>query len=161
MSLPNVTVAFPADVRSAIIQKIEEAKALFPVLTAVSPADRRGLQTIAEGREPYVAEAYRDAKANPSIVPGTLKLDDWTKVEEHHAALDETENAVKSLLELIQGIKATTGDLRYENARRLYKYLGDNLDKLPGAEPVYDRLGKLFAKQGVRAKTATAPKAPV
>lgn len=54
------------------------------------------------------------------------------------------------LLDQLQDTKALVGSQRYDKARRYYKYLGDNLDVLPGAEPIHQRLSELFAGQGNR-----------
>jgi hypothetical protein len=148
MSIPNTAVAFPQATRDAITAKIEEAKALFPVLVPVSPDERKGLQSIAEGREPYVAESFTDAQANPKTVPTTIDIAEWALQEEQYDGLDEMESIFATGLELIRGVKAVCGDARYGKSRRYYKYMQDNLDALPGAESIYTKLEKLFAGQG-------------
>jgi hypothetical protein len=155
MSLPNTAVAFPDSLVDQILAKIEETKALHPVLEPVSPTDRRSLNSIAEGREPYVADAYSDGKGNPKTLPGTVDLLAWDKLEEQSVGLAKVEAMLQGWLDLVQGIQAVNSDARYENARRYYKYLQDNLDKLHGAEAISTRLGRLFAAQGNRAKKAT------
>lgn len=154
MSTPNVAVAFPQTARDAITQKINDAKAAFPVLASVSNEERKKLQVIAEGREPYVAGAASDARANPLTVLGTVDVNAWTLLEEQHAGLVQMESAIVGLLELLQDTKAIVGSQRYDNARRYYRYLQDNLDKLSGADPIYERLGQLFAGQGNRGTPA-------
>jgi hypothetical protein len=157
MSLPKVAVPFPAQTLADILAGIDKVKALFPVLKPVGPAERSKLQTIAEGREPYVAEAFSDAKAEPATVPTTIDMADWALLEEQADALEKSESYIKGLLELVQGMKALTGDLRYKNVRRYYDYLGGNLDVLPGAQSTHGKISKLFAKQG--AKSSAAKKA--
>jgi len=115
-----------------------------------STLDRKKLQVIAEGREPYVAGAATDAQANPATVPGTVVVSEWLLLEEQHTGLAQMESAVVGLLEFIQDTKALVGSQRYDKARRYYKYLGDNLDVLPGADPIHGRLSQLFAGQGNR-----------
>jgi hypothetical protein len=161
MSIPNTAIAFPQTARDSIAAKLAESKALFPVLVPVSPDERKGLQSIAEGREPYVAEAFTDAQANPKTVPGTVDMAAWALLEEQYEGLDEMESLFDGVLGLIRGVKAVCGDARYDKARRYYKYLQDNLDALPGAEGISAKLEKLFAKQGNHAaKPATATAAP-
>ncbi len=157
MSLPKTAVAFPATLVDQILTKIEETKALHPVLEPVSPDDRRSLNSVAEGREPYVADAHSDGKGNPNTLPGTIKLAEWDLLEEQAEGLAKVEARLQGWLDLVQGIQAVNSDARYENARRYYKYLQDNLDKLPGAEAISTRLGRLFAAQGNRTKKATPP----
>lgn len=153
MSTPNVAVAFPQTVRDDITDKLNEAKALFPVLATLANEDRKKLQVIAEGREPYVAGAASDAAANPATVPGTVNVPEWLLLEEQHTGLTQMEAAIVVLLEFVQDTKALTGSLRYDKCRRYYKYLGDNLDVLPGADPIHERLSQLFAGQGNRGTT--------
>ncbi|GEM_PF-4753493 len=156
MSIPNTAIPFPQDTRTAIKGKIEEAGALFPILEPVSPDERDGLQTIAEGREPYVADAFTDARDNPKTVPTIIDMAQWALLEEQFDGLAEMESLYQAKLDLITGMKIVCGAARYANARRYYRYLQDNLDSLPGAESIFNRLGKLFSKQG-----NGKPKAPV
>ncbi len=150
MSTPNVAVAFPQAVRDNITTKLNEAKALFPVLATVDNEDRKKLQVIGEGRQPYVQGAASDAQANPATVPGTVNVAEWLLLEEQHTGLAQMEAALLGLLEFVQDTKALVGSQRYDKARRYYKYLGDNLDVLPGADPIHERLSQLFAGQGNR-----------
>ena len=99
MSTPNVAVAFPQTARDAITTKLNDAKLLFPVLATVANEDRKKLQVIAEGREPYVAGAASDAQANPGTVPGTVNVAEWLLLEEQHAGLSQMESLL--LLSLI------------------------------------------------------------
>lgn len=151
MSTPNVAVAFPQTARTAITAKIDEAMALFPVLATVSNEQKKKLSSIAEGREPYVADAYSDGKANPQTVPGTVNVTEWGLLEEQHAGLSQLESYLTVQLELVQDTKALVADGRYDKTRRYYDYMGGNLDVLPGAEPIYDRISRLYAGQGSRA----------
>lgn len=150
MSPPNVAIAFPQTARDAISTKLNDTKALFPVLATVGNEERKKLQVIAEGREPYVAGAASDAQANPATVPGTVNVAEWLLLEEQHTGLTQMESAVLGVLELIQDTKALVGSQRYDKCRRYYKYLGDNRDVLAGADTIYDRLSRLFAAQGNR-----------
>lgn len=163
MSLPKVDVPFPVQKSKDISDGLKSVAALFPVLSPVGPSDREGLQSIAAGREPYVAEAFTDAQGNPGTVPGTVDMASWALLEEHHAALDKAESEILGLLELVQGIKAVTGDHRYRNTRKYYDYLGGNLDALPGAQGIHAKIAALFARQGARSaakKNATPPPTP-
>lgn len=160
MSLPNVAVAFPQTVRDAITTKINEGMALFPVLATVSNENKKKLSSIAEGREPYVADAYSDAKANPQTVPGTVNVTEWGLLEEQHAGLAQLESYLTVQLELVQDTKALVADGRYKYTRRYYDYMGGNLDVLPGAEPIYDRISRLYAGQGNRNPPPTPPPTP-
>lgn len=150
MSTPNVAVAFPQAVRDNITTKINEAKALFPVLATVANEDRKKMQVIGEGRQPYVQGAASDAQANPGTVPPTVSVPEWLLLEEQHAGLTQMEALLVGLLEQLHDTKALVGSQRYDKARRYYKYLGDNLDVLPGAEPIHERLSQLFVGQGNR-----------
>lgn len=150
MSIPNVAVAFPQTVRDNITTKINEAKALFPVLATLANEDRKKLQVIGEGRQPYVQGAASDAQANPGTVPPTVSVSEWLLLEEQQTGLSQMEALLVGLLEQLQDTKALVGSQRYDKARRYYKYLGDNLDVLPGAEPIHQRLSELFAGQGNR-----------
>ena len=150
MSTPNVAVAFPQLTRDNITTKINEGMALFPVLTTVSNDDRKKLSSIAEGREPYVADAYSDAKANPATVPGTVNVTEWGLLEEQHAGLTQMEAYHMVQIELIQDTKALVADRRYRFIRKYYDYLGGNLDVLPGADVIHARIGRLYAGQGGR-----------
>jgi hypothetical protein len=160
MSIPNTAVAFPQTTRDSITTDIETAAGKFPVLVPVSPAERKGLQSIAEGREPYVAESFTDAQANPKTVPTTIDIAQWALLEEQYDGLDAMESLFVAKLELIRGVKAVCGDARYSNARRYYKYMQDNLDALPGAESIYTKLEKLFAGQGNHAAKPAATTPP-
>lgn len=160
MSTPNVAIAFPQTARDAITAKIDEAMALFPVLATVSTEQKKKLSSIAEGREPYVADAYSDARANPQTVPGTVNVTEWGLLEEQHAGLTELESYLLVQLELVLDTKALVGDARYKNTRRYYDYMGGNLDVLPGAEPIYSRIGRLYAAQGNRSTPPAASATP-
>ena len=160
MSTPNVAVAFPQTARDAIITKFSEGMALFPVLATVSLEDRKKLPSIAEGREPFVADAYSDAKANPQTVPGTVDVTEWGRLEEQHAGLVQLESLLQVMLEQVRDTKALSGAARYRHTRRYYDYLGGNLDVLPGAEAIHARIGRLYAGQGNRATPPPTPPAP-
>ncbi len=120
MITPNVAVAFPQTARDAITTKLNDAKLLFPVLATVANEDRKKLQVIAEGREPYVAGAAADAQANPGTVPGTVNVAEWLLLEEQHAGLFQMESLLLGLLEFVQDTKALVGSQRYDKARRYY-----------------------------------------
>ncbi|MBI3875190.1 MAG: hypothetical protein HY300_04365 [Verrucomicrobia bacterium] len=154
MSTPKVAVAFPAAAKTTITNKLNDAQAAFPVIASLDNAERARLQVIAEGREPYVADGYTDAAANPDTVPPTVSITDWGLLEEQHAGLLEMESKLIGLLDMVQDTKALAGSQRYETARRYYRYLQGNLDALPAADPIYKRLGRLFAGQGKKAKPA-------
>ena len=160
MSTPNVAIAFPSATRDAITAKLNEAQALFPVVATVSTEERRKLSSIAEGREPYVADAYSDAKANPLTVPGTVNVTEWGLLEEQHAGLAQMESALMIQLELVQDTKALVADARYKKTRKYYDYLSGNLDVLPGAEPIHARIARLYAGQGSRTTPPTPAPAP-
>jgi hypothetical protein len=157
-SLPNVAVPFPASKLKEILDGLNAVTDLFPVLEPVGPAERNKLQTIATGREPFVAEAFADAKAEPATVTTTINMADWALYEEQANALDQAESKLMGLLELVQGTKAVVGDHRYKNVRRYYDYLGGNLDVLPTAQNTHSKISKLFAKQGVKSSAAKKAK---
>ncbi len=143
-------MAFPQTARDNITTKVNAGMALFPVLATVSDADRKKLSSIAGGREPYVADAYSDARANPATVPGTVNVTEWGLLEEQHAGLAQLESYLTVQLELVQDTKALVADARYTKTRKYYDYMGGNLDVLPGADPIYARIARLFAGQGNR-----------
>lgn len=158
MSIPNIAIPFPQTKRDEITTKLAEARSLFPVLAPLSSDDARRLQTIAEGREPYVAEAYTGAANNPQTVPGTIAVTDWCNLGEQSAALGEIKSQLVNLLDIVQATRARIGDARYENVLRYYRYIRDVADKLPNAQTIADTIGKLFDGQGNRTKkTANTP----
>lgn len=148
MSLPNVAIAFPQATRTAIADGINDVIQLFPVLDPVSPDDQKSLQKVAEGRQPYITEAFTDAKAHPGTVPGTVNMTTWGLLEEQFAGLDEAETLLEAWLERVRGIKAVVGDQRYKCVRKYYDYLGGNLDALAGGQTIHAKIAKLFEKQG-------------
>ena len=109
MITPNVAIAFPQTVRDNITTKINEGMALFPVLATVANDQRSKLSSIAEGREPYVADAYSDARANPATVPGTVSVTEWGLLEEQHAGLAQMESYLLVKLELVPGYQGARG----------------------------------------------------
>jgi hypothetical protein len=150
MSLPNITVPFPEQNITDIKDGLIALRAKFPVWAQVGPDERKKLNKIEQGRDPYVSEAFTDAKANPATVPGTVDIAKWELEEKHHRALDVLESAYAEELEVIRGLKAVTGHYRYDKTLRFYDYLGGNLDVLTGAKTIYDKIAGLFAKQGNR-----------
>ena len=97
-----------------------------------------------QSRSLALATVYTDAAANPQTVPGTVTITEWGNLEEQGKALNDAESCAENLLDLIRSTKAVVGDARYECARRYYKYLQDGADKLPAAQTIADKLGKLF-----------------
>ena len=97
-----------------------------------------------------MADAYSDARANPATVPGTVNVTEWGLLEEQHAGLTQMESYLTVQLELVRDTKALTADARYKKIRKYYDYLGGNLDVLPGADVIYDRIARLYAGQGAR-----------
>ena len=155
MSILNIAIPLPQTKRDEITTKLAEARSLFPVLAPLSTDDSKRLQTIAEGREPYVAEAYSEAANNPQTVPGTIAVNEWGNLEEQSAALGEIESQLVNLLDIVQATRARIGDARYENVLRYYRYIRDGADKLPSAQTIADKIGRLFDGQGNRAKKTT------
>lgn len=150
MSLPNVAVAFPQTKRDEIAAAVAALKMLFPVMGVVGPEERKKLQNVAEGREAIVGEAFTDAEANPATVPGTIDMGTWALVEEQFDGLDAAESLLVGLLDELRGVKAVAGDIRYSNVLRYRDYLESNVDVLPGAKPILDKIAVLFQKQGQR-----------
>lgn len=156
LTTDDVAVPFPQAKRDEIAADLILVRDKLPILGQAPTAAQDSLQGIAEGREATVSQAAIDYQAHPGTRLGTVDAAEWALLEEQSAGIESVIGNLEEFLTILRSTKLVVDDSRLRNLGRYYRYLGDNLDAIPGSKVIYDKIAVLYEKQGNR-KPKTPP----
>ena len=151
MSGSNISaVLAPADLATTI-SKVSDIRALLPFLINMTPEERHKIRKMGTKREGYFAAVYPAALGNPSVIPLTFDMAEFTKDKTLRDAL-LTLKAV--LAPLNEALDDTIMELNHELIKQTdqcYGYLQQGAEGNVALSGTVQGIAAQFAGQGVRA----------
>lgn len=144
-----IDVNLKPEVKDSVLQAILSAKTAMPFLIKLADDERKSLQTIDDGRKPFVDKSLDLAKRNAQLDPGAGMIDQASNDIDLYSFLSTVENELRQLLEMVRDSKQLAGSEAYEVARFVYMKAKMNVKmSMPGSQSVVDELSKLFKQNG-------------
>ena len=149
MPHPSISSVLSDADKTAILTKYNEAKALLPFLVNLTKDEKRGLQSLSPGNEPFVTKALTYAEANPVLVPPYLNVPEFRKDYNLALALQTLLQTATPLQESMEDTAAAVGHEAYKAALTFYAAAQQAAQlNVPGADTIADDLAQRFAGQG-------------
>lgn len=102
-------------------QALEEIRRELPFLLQLMGADRPSLINVGENLAPFLEQAYRDAEANPDLVPPSLDMEELERDIALFNQLKRILGPVNELVELLNDTHLAAGSDAFETAIVFYK----------------------------------------
>jgi hypothetical protein len=161
MPYSNLSATLSDADKTAILTKINEITALLPFLLNLTPDERRGLQAMGDGNEPFITKAITYAEANPQFVPPYLNVAEFRKDVNLVIQITPILQALAQLMEGLRDTALAAGSEAFAESRVFYKSVqvaaGLNV---PGADTIAEDLGQRFAGQGQSTPPPEPPPEP-
>ena len=148
-----------ADVdKTAILTKLNDIKVLLTFLVNLTKDEKRGLQSLSPGNEPFVTKALTYAEANAGLVPPYLNVPEFRKDYNLALALQAILQVSSPLQEGLEDTTAAVGHEAYKAALTFYGAVQQAAQlNVPGADTIADDLAQRFAGQGPSSPTPPPP----
>lgn len=151
----RINISPAHETQETVLQAVGTAGSAMPFLIKISDSERKSLQTIDDGRKPFVQKCIETATRNAALDPGPGMIEAATNDWALFSFLSTVENELAQLLEMVRDTKQVAGSEAYEMARFIYMKAKMNVKfGVPGSQTVVDEFSKLF-------KQTTAPAKPV
>lgn len=102
-------------------QALEEIRRELPFLLQLMGADRPSLINVGENLAPFLEQAYRDAEANPDLVPPSLDMEELERDIALFNQLKRILGPVNELVELLNDTHLAAGSDAFETTIVFYK----------------------------------------
>jgi len=151
----RIDVVLPPENRESVFQAIRNVKTGLPFLVKLSKIERDALQTIDDGRKPFVDKSIELATRNSELNPGLDLLSKAPSDVEMYSFLNKLENELYQLLESVRDTKQLAGAEAFKVALLVYDKAKMNVKLgVPGSQTTVDELGKLFKQKSQAMKAA-------
>ena len=141
--------------RESVFQAVRNVKSGLPFLIKLSKNGRDALQTIDDGRKPFVEKSIDQATRNTELDPGMDLLGTASSDVELYSFLNTLEYDLNQLLESVRDTKQLAGAEAFKVARLVYDKAKMNVKLgIPGSQASVDELGKLFKQKTPQMKVA-------
>ncbi len=138
----------PADL-TAILAKLNDIKTLLSFLINLTKDERRGLQSLSSGNEPFVTKALTYAEANAGLVPPYLNVPEFRKDYNLALALQTLLQTSTPLQESMEDTAAAVGHEAYKAALTFYGAVQQAAQlNVPGADTIAD-VGRAGGPRGL------------
>ena len=148
MSSLNLSVQLAAADKAAILTKIGEIKALLPFLINLTPKERQRLRKKGTKRAGYVDAVYNSLSSNPTVVPASFSMVEFTKDIEISKALQEILSTVSTLVEGIDDTILLAGNEEMTASDAGYDYLKRAAATNVAIQAEVANIAKAFEGQG-------------
>ncbi len=147
--------------KTAILTKLNDIKALLTFLVNLTKDEKRGLQSLSPGNEPFVTKALTYAEANAGLVPPYLNVPEFRKDYNLALALQAILQVSSPLQEGLEDTGAAVGHEAYKAALTFYGAVQQAAQlNVPGADTIADDLAQRFAGQGPSSPPTPPPSNP-
>ncbi len=151
MPSSNVSaVLSPAD-QTAIQTGVTGIDALLPFLINLTPAERKKLRKMGTKRAGYVNAVYPAALNNPTVIPATFDMAEFTKDKNLLAALVSVRAIIAPLMEGIDDTILELGHELMKESDQCYGYLQTGATGNATVSALVQAISTAFSGQGVRA----------
>lgn len=111
----------------------------------LSPNERRGLQTVADGRSPFLRKVYQLVKDDPTLWVSDVPIQDFFNDVETWEFMQLLEKKMASTSEKVTDTSLQAGAEGYHQARVFYQMLQLRAESgTPGLDAIIAELGKLY-----------------
>lgn len=149
MPYGNISSVLSDTDKTAILTKLNDIKALLTFLVNLTKDEKRGLQSLSPGNEPFVTKALTYAEANAGLVPPYLNVPEFRKDYNLALALQAILQVSSPLQEGLEDTGAAAGHEAYKAALTFYGAVQQAAQlNVPGADTIADDLAQRFAGQG-------------
>lgn len=149
MPYANISSVLADADKASILTKLNDSKALLPFLVNLTKDEKRGLQNLSPGNEPFVTKALTYAEANAGLVPPYLNVPEFRKDYNLALALLTLLQTATPLQESMEDTAAAVGHEAYKAALTFYSSVQQAAQlNVPGADTIADDLAQRFAGQG-------------
>mgnify|MGYP003332956687 FL=1 len=161
MPYANISATLSDADKTAIITKLNEAKALLTFLINLTGAEKKGLQSLTAGNEPFVTKALTYAEANPNLVPPFVSITELRKDYNLALALLAIQQVLLPLAGALDDTNRAVGNEAWEAALKFYRAVQMAAEmNVPGADVIAEDLGERFVKASASNDTPPNPPNP-
>jgi hypothetical protein len=161
MPYANISNVLADADKASILTKLNDSKALLPFLVNLTKDEKRGLQSLSPGNEPFVTKALTYAEANAGLVPPYLNVPEFRKDYNLAVALQALLQVASPLQESMEDTAAAVGHEAYQAALTFYASVQKAAElNVPGADTIADDLAQRFAGQGGSTPPPPPPPTP-
>ena len=156
MSNPNISAEITAADRAAIEANINGIKALLLFLANLTPQQRLKLRKKGTKRSGYVMDVYNAVIANPTAIPASFDVTEYTKDKNLFDELAYIKNLLLSLVESIDDTQMLVGSELMKQSDTAYGHLKTEAKSNMALTTTVQAIGLAFKR---RART-TPPATP-
>lgn len=161
MPYANISTVLADADKATILTKFNDIKALLLFLINLTKEEKRGLQSLSPGNEPFVTKALTYAEANAGLVPPYLNVPEFRKDYNLALALQTLLQTATPLQESMEDTAAAVGHEAYKAALTFYGAVQQAAQlNVPGADTIADDLAQRFAGQGNSTPPTPPPPTP-
>ncbi len=161
MPYANISAVLSDADKATIITKLNEAKALLPFLINLINEEKKGLQSLTPGNEPFVTKALTYAEANPGLVPPFVNIPEFRKDYNLAVAIGLVQQVLLPFVEGVDDTSRAGGNEAWEAALKFYRAVQLAAEmNVPGAQTIAEDLGERFAKASASNNNPPAPPNP-
>ena len=133
------------DTLDKILNVLDEAYALIPVLTTLSVQQRMENIKMGDASIPFVQKAYEEGKSNADLLPSFVDLTEFKKDIDYDAALMQIEIRLSKLNERVSDTRMVVGSEAMNAALAIYNYVKQAVKQnIPGAKTAHENLKARF-----------------
>jgi len=155
MSYQNLSVTLSAQQKAEIIEKIAAVKAALPFLVNLTPDERHSLRKVAEKRQGYVNDVMIAVKANPTMIPPVIDVQEYIKDATLYNDMAEIMAHLKTLYEGINDTYMAAGNEAISVTDQCYGILKQAAKGNASLTSTVQELAKHFKSQ--RSKKEASP----
>lgn len=157
----RISAALTAANKTAILQKIDEIRALLPFLASLTPDERRTLPKLGEKTMAFDVKAANYMETNPKLVPGFVEMPELVKDRALFAPLYEIVRALGSLNNAVDDTATLVGHEIYIAELAFYQNVRQAAKRgITGAQTIFDDLKTRFPGSGATPAVAPTPAKP-
>ncbi len=161
MPYANISATLSDTDRNTIITKLNEAKALLTFLINLTGAEKKGLQSLTAGNEPFVTKALTYAEANPGLVPPFVNIPEFRKDYNLALAILAVQQVLLPLAGALDDTNRAAGNEAWDAALKFYQAVQMAAEmNVPGADVIAADLSERFAKASASNNPPTPPPGP-
>jgi len=141
-----VSASIAPNVKSSVLQKLEEIRGHLNFLLTLQPDEIRSLKKAANTYQPFINKSFNAVSNHPDIMPAIFDIDEFKRDYALSQDLLAIGNQVNELAEAVQNTLLAVNSDNMNSALEVYSAVKQNRNKVPGLNVVADELGEFFKK---------------
>jgi hypothetical protein len=148
----RVSASITAAVKAQLGSIVTNILSLLPFLINLTPAARKKIRKMAIKRAGYVADVYNAVMANPSVIPATFSVPEYTKDKVLFDDMAYVINLFETILEALHDTQLQLSHELMQQSDACYDYLKRAAKDNASLSETVKKVGTAFASQGIRSK---------